>query len=145
LTIELVPAEQACLSDARELLVRAGLPTEGLEEQFPGAFVFARVSTEAVGMAGLERYGDVGLLRSVVVVERHRGSGLGRQLTRHRLDAAAQAGIRRVFLLTTTAPTYFEKLGFVTTPRAQVPPALAASTEFARACPDSAVCLAYEV
>jgi amino-acid N-acetyltransferase len=129
--------------EVRGLLLRAGLPTEGLEEQFPGAFVVAKQHGEVVGAAGLERYGELGLLRSVVVAEQCRRSGVGRRLVRNRLDAAATAGLARVFLLTTTAGPYFERLGFVAMPRADVPPILARSTEFARVCPASATCLAY--
>ena len=127
----------------RELLSRARLPIEGLEEQFPTAFVLAERQGAIVGVAGLERYDDLGLLRSVVVAEQSRGSGVGRRLVRNRLDAATTAGIRRVFLLTTTAGSYFERLGFVPTERSKVPPPLALSVEFAHACAASATCLAY--
>ena len=133
------------LLEVRGLLLRAGLPTEGLEQQFPGAFVVAARQAELVGAAGLERYGELALLRSVVVAELCRGTGVGRRLVRDRLNAATTAGIRRVFLLTTTAGIYFERLGFVPAQRAEVPPPLALSVEFAHACPASATCLAYEL
>jgi N-acetylglutamate synthase-like GNAT family acetyltransferase len=48
----------------------------------------------------------------------------------------------RVFVLTTTAASYFERLGFPATPRSEVPPSLSAAPEFARVCPASAACLA---
>jgi amino-acid N-acetyltransferase len=129
----------------RELVMRAGLPVEGLEEQFPAAFVVAQQAGDLVGAAGLERYGAGGLLRSVVVAERCRRTGVGRALVRDRLRAAAASELDRVFLLTTTAATYFEHLGFVAAARSEAPPLLAASVEFARACPDSATCLVYEL
>jgi amino-acid N-acetyltransferase len=141
LTVRLVAAASEHLHAVRALLLRADLPLEGLEAQFPGAFVVAQRQDEIAGAAGLERHGDVGLLRSVVVAEHCRGRGVGRLLVEDRLQAAVAAGIARVFLLTTTARTYFETLGFAVTARAEVPPALAASTEFARVCPASATCL----
>ena len=126
------------------MLLQAGLPVDGLGEQFPAAFVVANDGTELVGVAGLERYDSVGLLRSVAVAEHSRRRGFGKLLVQNRLRAAASMNMKRVFLLTTTAKTYFEQLGFTPTARADVPDALAASIEFARACPASATCLVYE-
>jgi amino-acid N-acetyltransferase len=145
LTAELLPAASEHLPKARALLEHSNLPTDGLEQQFPAAFVVAREHAEVVGVAGLERYGDVGLLRSVVVAPPYRGAGLGRLLVQNRLQAAASAGLVRVFLLTTTAAPYFRTLGFVVTERAGVSLALAASAEFAHACPASATCLVRNV
>jgi amino-acid N-acetyltransferase len=145
LTVRLVAAASEHLPAVRALLLRAALPPEGLEAQFPGGFVIAQRQNEIAGAAGLERHGDVGLLRSVVVAEQCRGLGVGRRLVEDRLKAAVTAGLARVFLLTTTARTYFETLGFVLTARAEVPAALSASTEFASACPASASCLVYDL
>ncbi len=94
-----------------------------------------------VGAAALEHHGADGLLRSVVVGESLRGTGLGRRLTQAALDAADSAGLRSVRLLTETAPDFFAHLGFERFDRAQAPPAIAASEEFAVACPDSAVAM----
>lgn len=138
-------AAKGDLSLVRTLVLAAGLPPDGLEEQFPEAYVLARSETEVIGLAGLERYGECGLLRSVVVAERHRNAGLGRLLVLERLNAARERGLERVFLLTTTAAAYFEKLGFVAVPRAEVPAAVAASVEFAGVCPASAACLCFDV
>jgi amino-acid N-acetyltransferase len=145
LTAELLPAASEHLPKARALLADSSLPTDGIETQFPAAFVVARERAEVVGVAGLERYGDVGLLRSLVVAPPYRGAGLGRMLVQNRLEAAVSSGLVRVFLLTTTAAPYFRKLGFVVTERADVSFALAASAEFAHACPASATCLVRNV
>jgi amino-acid N-acetyltransferase len=140
-TLALLPARAADLGILQALLESASLPLEGLGDQFPNGYVIARASGELVGAAGLERYANVGLLRSVAVATAARGSGIGRQLVQDRLRAARSSEIQRVFLLTTTAAGYFEKLGFVSAARNQVPKELAASPEFARACPASAACL----
>jgi amino-acid N-acetyltransferase len=103
LTPQLLPAASEHLPQARALLEDSSLPTDGLEAQFPAAFVVAREHAEVVGLAGLERYGDVGLLRSLVVAPPYRGAGLGRMLVQNRLEAAVSVGLVRVFLLTTTA------------------------------------------
>jgi amino-acid N-acetyltransferase len=122
------------------LLNFAELPLAGLREQFPGAYVVARDQHGIVGVAGLERYGDAGLLRSLAVVPAQRRTGLGRRLVTDRLAHARDARLGAVYLLTTTASEYFPRLGFVPASRSDVPAALAASEEFARACPASAAC-----
>jgi amino-acid N-acetyltransferase len=94
-----------------------------------------------IGAAGLETYGNAGLLRSVVVAPAARGKGWGQQLVENRLAYARASGIERVFLLTTTAPRYFERLGFTIAMRSEAPVALAHSREFASVCPASATCL----
>ncbi len=123
------------------LLTGGGLPTAGLRDQFPAAFAVAIEPGAVVGCAGLEVYGNVGLLRSLVVSAHHQGSGIGHALVANRVDAAKVQRLDTLYLLTTTARDYFLRLGFVPAARAQVPVRLAASPEFASACPASASCL----
>jgi amino-acid N-acetyltransferase len=137
----LVPASTEDASAVRALLEEASLPVDGLEDQFPDAYVIARAGSVPVGAAGLETYGKAGLLRSVVVATGARGKGCGRQLVESRLAYARARGIERVFLLTTTASQYFERLGFTIANRSEAPAALARSPEFASVCPASATCL----
>jgi amino-acid N-acetyltransferase len=124
-------------------LEAARLPTEGLRDQFPQNYVVARRRGELIGVAGLEVYADVGLLRSVAVAEGARGRGLGRSLVDNRLEFARSSRVNRVFLLTMSAERYFTSLGFAPVNRAEAPSALAASPEFASACPASASCLLF--
>jgi N-acetylglutamate synthase-like GNAT family acetyltransferase len=51
-----------------QLLTERRLPTEGARDHL-AAFVVATEGRALLGCAGLERYGDVGLLRSVAVAE----------------------------------------------------------------------------
>ena len=136
------PATAADLDAVVALVHAAGLPTAGLADAFPGAYSVVRLGPEIVAVAGLEPHGSVGLLRSVVVGPSHRDSGLGRLLVEDRLRAARQQGLRAVYLLTTTAAEYFRHLGFTDASRADAPAELQGSSEFASACPASAVCLA---
>ncbi|HET9726048.1 MAG TPA: hypothetical protein VFP28_03965, partial [Gemmatimonadales bacterium] len=55
------------------------------------------------------------------------------------LEDGRGAGVRDVYLLTTTAEHYFPRLGFACVGRETVPAALQASAEFTGACPVSAV------
>ena len=119
------------------LLAQSGLPEAGLREHRDGLFV-ARIDGELVGSAALELYGEYALLRSVAVDPVHRSQGVGRCLTDAALLFARAHDVRRVYLLTTTAPDYFDRLGFELVDRAAVPAAVQASAEFRIACPASA-------
>lgn len=123
------------------LVVAAGLPTDGMAEVFPGAFVVVRAGAELAAVAGLETHGNVGLLRSVAVAASHRGLGLGKVVIQDRLQAAHERGLEAVYLLTTTAADYFRRLGFDDASRDDAPDKLQRSSEFATICPASAVCL----
>jgi amino-acid N-acetyltransferase len=131
-------ATPADLQAVTTLLRSAGLPLVGVGPWL-GNFWLAHDSTSVVGAAGMERYGESALLRSVVVAPEWRSSGIGRTLVEHVLEEGRAAGVREVYLLTTTAERYFLRLGFDCVGRDSVPPALQASAEFAGACPSSAV------
>ena len=119
------------------MLAGQQLPVEGAADHVDTMLV-ARHHGTIVGAAALEPYRDGGLLRSVVVAPAHQGTGLGRRLTSAALDLAASLGIRDVFLLTTTAESYFPRFGFERIARADVPAAVRSSVEFTSACPESA-------
>ena len=65
-----------------------------------------------VGAAAVEPYGQAGLLRSVVVAESRRGTGLGRELVAAAEALAQEEGIRELYLLTETAADWFPRLGY---------------------------------
>jgi amino-acid N-acetyltransferase len=123
------------------LLKEAGLPSEGVVDHFPEAYVVIRDGEAIRAVAGLEPYGEAGLLRSVAVSPAARRRGLGLAITETLLRDAVDRGFRQVFLLTTTAADFFRKLGFIETVREEAPVEMRLSPEFAGACPSSAVCL----
>jgi amino-acid N-acetyltransferase len=139
--VQLASARAEDRAAVEALLARVDLPVEGVDDQFPGAFVVARRGGRVVGVAALEQHGGDGLLRSVAVDPEERGTGLGICLTAERLAFARQAGLGAVYLLTTTAAGYYPRFGFVTIPRTDAPPAIAASREFTSVCPSSATCM----
>lgn len=139
---------QAAASDLaaiEALLLAAKLPPDGLTDQFPTAYAVAELDGAIVGAAGLERYGNSGLLRSVVVVERCRGQGVGEALVKERLNCAQAEGIDRVYALTTTAASYFPRIGFAPADRASAPEAVKRSPQFASVCPSTAAFLEYRL
>jgi protein-tyrosine-phosphatase/N-acetylglutamate synthase-like GNAT family acetyltransferase len=122
------------------LLQAAGLPLAGVPPTLE-RFVVAEREGALVGVAGLEQYARTALLRSVAVAERERGSGVGRALVERVLADARVAGVRDLYLLTTTADRWFPRLGFRWIERAALPSALASSEELRGACPASAVAM----
>ncbi|HEU4407747.1 MAG TPA: arsenic resistance N-acetyltransferase ArsN2 [Polyangiaceae bacterium] len=124
------------------LLARAALPLGGVVETFPTGYVVAVAGERLAGVAGVERYDRWGLLRSVAVAAELRSAGLGAQLVGRVLAGATGDGLEEAYLLTTTAPAFFRKLGFREVGRASVPAPVRASAEFASICPASAVCMA---
>jgi amino-acid N-acetyltransferase len=122
-----------------EVLLRSlELPTDGLSEWFDEFWIGDHAGT-VVAVAGMERYGDAGLLRSVAVAREWQGSGIGRALVDRVLEDGRAAGVRDVYLLTTTAEHYFPRLGFACVGRETVPAGVRTSAEFTGACPASAV------
>lgn len=120
------------------LLCDLKLPTAGVDEWLDRFWV-AEHESRIVGIAGMERYGDGGLLRSVAIAREWQSSGIGRALVDRVVEEGRADGIREVYLLTTTAKDYFPRLGFACVGRDDVPPPVRTSVEFTGACPDSAV------
>lgn len=131
------PARQVDWPRIRALLGAANLPLAGAEDHLAD-YIVAESAGELVACAGLEIHGDAALLRSCAVDERFRQRGLGCELVKRVTTLATSRGIRELFLLTTTAETYFSRRGFQPISRDEVAAPLKASQEFRGACPDSA-------
>jgi amino-acid N-acetyltransferase len=123
-------AIEALLTDAR-------LPLDGAQIHL-ASFIVGEVDGAIVSAGALEHYGDVALLRSVVVSADRRGSAVGSLMYDELLATAKARGIEKLFLLTTTAAPFFARRGFAQEARAAAPTALQASREFQGACPASA-------
>ena len=100
---------------ATQLLAAAGLPTNDLTDQHCQDFFYIGPATAPTGLVGLEMFGDVALLRSLVVrVRPWRSAGVGGSaLVRHAEDHARANGVRAgSMLLTTTAEAFFTRRGY---------------------------------
>jgi amino-acid N-acetyltransferase len=115
------------------LLTTADLPLAGAEAHLPDFFLAFRDDV-LIGTAGLERYGDIALLRSVAVATTEREHGLGKALVQRVLAYAASLEVRQIVLLTTTAANFFLRLGFQQISRTEFPLAAQSSVEFQEAC-----------
>jgi amino-acid N-acetyltransferase len=125
------------LTAAKALLASAGLPTEDLSDRHFDTFFYMGPADSPTGLVGLELLGEVALLRSLVVTSARRGMGSGSALVDHAERAARDAGVRVIYLLTTTAEGFFENRGYRRSDRNSAPPAIRATREFAGICPAS--------
>jgi amino-acid N-acetyltransferase len=136
--MQLRPATDRDLPGIERLLSAAKLPVVGLSRLVPG-FVIAEEGPAIVGAAAVEPCGEgLGLLRSVVVSADRRQQGLGRRLVERVIQDARGRGLEALYLLTTTAESYFPLFGFAPITRDRVPESVRATEEFREACPESA-------
>jgi amino-acid N-acetyltransferase len=95
--------------------------------------------SKLVGIGGVEVYGRVGLLRSVVIEEQYRGRGYGGALVSGIIENARKKGVRELYLLTTTAEHFFGRMGFKKTKRNAAPSEIQNTTEFKELCRDTSI------
>ncbi|MGZ8290749.1 MAG: arsenic resistance N-acetyltransferase ArsN2 [Telluria sp.] len=124
-----------------QILADAGLPTSDIAPSLLEDFVVLEKDGDIVGCVGIERYGSNALLRSLAVDASRRGVGQGRHLVEAIEARAAQSGVSRLFLLTTSASGFFEDHGYQLIERGAVPEALMHSAQFSELCPANAACM----
>jgi len=138
--IEFSAAAQKDVRPITALLREASLPHGDFADHLEH-FLVASQEGKVVGAIGFERHGADALLRSLVVSPGLRGGGLGGRLVEQLTAAARAQGVKRFYLLTTTAEAFFAKRGFRPSARPTVPAGIAATKEFNSLCPVSAVCM----
>jgi amino-acid N-acetyltransferase len=134
------PASVADFDAVYRLLSDGGLPVADLEHHIE-SFTLAKCQATVVGTAGLEIYGELALLRSLCVARSHRSRGIGEALIAVASRGASARGVRALYLLTTSAASYFAALGFLPVERQHVPSPIRGTTQFSSLCPTSAVCM----
>ncbi|MEI7612254.1 MAG: arsenic resistance N-acetyltransferase ArsN2 [Betaproteobacteria bacterium] len=141
-TLTIRPATTTDLPAVITLLKECGLPSDDLSADSLSHFhVIEGENGKLEAVAGLDRAGSRGLLRSLAVSPRCRGRGLGEKLVSQCETAALVAGIHEIYLLTTTASGFFVRHGYRELSRKVVPAAIAAHPQFESLCPASATCL----
>jgi N-acetylglutamate synthase-like GNAT family acetyltransferase len=129
-----VQAGVADLQHIAKFLQANDLPTVGIDKCINNFVIAVREDGAWAGVAGLEIYGEDGLLRSVAVNERFRNLGYGCNLVEEILRKAKMMGIQNVYLLTNNAEAYFRSLGFEVVERSTINEAVKRSPEFAECC-----------
>ncbi len=133
------PAMTADFETVTGWLAAARLPAADLSIDDMQHFLLAESDGVPVGTVGLEPFGNVGLLRSLVVVPHSQGGGAGRMLVAALEGQAAARGMHELWLLTTDADAYFTKLGYEVMPRESAPESIRQTTEFSKLCPGDAI------
>jgi N-acetylglutamate synthase-like GNAT family acetyltransferase/protein-tyrosine-phosphatase len=138
LTTSVGPASGGDMDAIRRLLVAALLPSGNVDGPNQ-RFIVARQNGRVVGCAGLETFGEDGQLRSMAVHWTSRNSGLGTRLHGRLLFEAVQAGVRNLYVVTTTAADFFARQGYRKVQPADVPPGVVDSEEYATFVPGGGV------
>jgi len=125
-------------AQVRRLAELAGLPTADLAAADLSHFFGCGAMDRPHGVVGLELLGTEALLRSLAVDAGARGSGNGRALVAAAEQHARGSGVGSIYLLTTTAAGFFERLGYARVEREGAPPAIRRTREFGELCPASA-------
>jgi amino-acid N-acetyltransferase len=125
------------LQRATALLQSASLPTADLTEAHLEHFFFREAANTIDGLVGVELYGSDALLRSLVVAPGARSRGLGAALVQHAERHARHCGVSTLYLLTTTAQRFFERLGYRCVERHEAPASIQSTSQFASLCPAS--------
>ncbi|MGH9460940.1 MAG: arsenic resistance N-acetyltransferase ArsN2 [Vicinamibacteria bacterium] len=137
-------AARSELPEVLALLKECDLPREGVAEHLDG-FLVARNDRKLLGVVGLERYGEIGLLRSLAVTPKARGHGIASHLVQALIDRARERGISVLYILTETAEDFFPRFGFERISRARLDARLEASAELQGACPETAVAMGLDI
>ncbi|MBS1134186.1 MAG: acetyltransferase family protein [Burkholderiaceae bacterium] len=135
------PALEADWPRIQGLLWADKLPTSDLSEASARDFLVADGAGAVVGTVAVERHGDHGLLRSLVVDRACRQSGVGRALVRAAETIARRDGLASLTLLTQTAAPFFRSLGYRDIARPDAPATVQSSHEFTHLCPGSSICM----
>ena len=135
--LQFTAVSPAGLADLAQALREAGLPDDDVA--LPGRVFYAfQLAGQHVGYAGLEVYGPVALLRSVLIVAQHRKRGLGSLVVSEMERLARDSGIASLHLLTTNQAPFFERIGYLPAPRQLAPAEIAGTAQFTSLCPASA-------
>lgn len=144
MTLNLIKAETKDLDLIIELLKQNDLPSQDIKTTGK-EFFLGYYNSIFIGIVGLEKFDSIGLLRSMIVKEGYRNKGYGKQICISLIEYAKTQGIKELYLLTTTAEDFFEKIGFEVIERNSAPDAIKNTTEFLSLCPASAVCLVKKI
>jgi protein-tyrosine-phosphatase/GNAT superfamily N-acetyltransferase len=135
---KLIPANiEAIRKETIRLLEENELPVSDLTGE-KELFALIDENDSIAGTGGLEIVKEAGLVRSVSVKKALQGKGLGKLISRKLEELARSKGIHQLYLLTTTAKSFFEKEGYSIISRDDVPDAIKETSEVSTVCPSTA-------
>ena len=120
--ISIREANKADIATIQTLLMQAQLSTDDILADKTRYWLAHNADGEPIGVVGLELGDSSVLLRSAAVSSSLRGQGFGTALVQHALGAAT--GYRYVYLFSTEAGAYWQRLHFHEVPVSELVAAL---------------------
>ena len=127
------------MAAVKALLLANNLPVDDLSELAPDDFLYGGTAEKPIGFIGMQLVGDDALLRSLVVTKAGRGRGYGSALVAALEQLAKTKQVKCLYLLTTTAQTFFTNQGYCVIDRSSAPEPIKQTREFSGLCPDDAI------
>lgn len=141
LTIDLATADD--LPAIRALLAAAALPTDDVDAALLESLQVARDGGRNLqGVVGLQCVTGGALLRSLAVAPDARGQGVGAKLLAAAEAQAHALGVSSLYLLTTSAESFFASHGYISLAREDAPEGIQMTAQFAGLCPASSAFMA---
>ncbi|OWV97362.1 arsenate reductase [Rhizobium sp. R72] len=123
--------------ELKDALSAALLPTDDIDDPGRSYFRLRNAENKVIGYSGTEMWpNNAVLLRSMVILPAFRSRGYGRRLTEMTIARTPPAS--DIYLVTTTAASFFQSMGFTEVSRDQVPHAILSSRQMSGLCPVSA-------
>ncbi len=117
-------ANLADISQIHTILTQVGLSTDDILVRGTRYWLVEDSLKQPVGTIGLELGQDAVLLRSAAILPSLHGQGIGTYLVQHVLHEAVVSGYHRVYLFSTDAVTYWQRMGFHEVPVSELVEAL---------------------
>ncbi|GAB4181269.1 MAG: hypothetical protein Kow00108_17920 [Calditrichia bacterium] len=142
--VKIERADKEDLKIIEQILKNNSLPVDDIFDDHI-RFYLAKIGDTVVGTVGLEKYGKLGLLRSLAVHDDYKNQHIGSQLVKYLEEESRKEGIKTLYLLTTNANRYFERFHFSSVSRLSVPESLQHSRQFAEICPTSSIVMKKDI
>jgi len=137
----------ASVHDYREvvrLLSELDLPVVDINHRLDG-FLVAFHGEQLIGTIGVEIFEVTGLVRSLTVDPACQKQGLAGKLYDLAEQGAIAQGVRRLYLLATSAESWFAGKGFAPVARENVPAEISKTRQFNTLCPATAAVMIKEL
>jgi N-acetylglutamate synthase-like GNAT family acetyltransferase len=120
-------------------LRKASLPANDIHTEDHMFWQYKFADQTSVGFGGLELHGKHALLRSILTLPSTRNQGVGRAIISDIEARAIESNCSTIWLLTTTAERFFERLGYVQRQRETAPLEISETQQFSSLCPSTAI------
>ena len=119
-------------------MIQEGLPVEDWE-RVPLTLVEFSREGQVIGWGGFEDYQAIALVRSILISSKFRGQGLGKPLVEALEKEIVERGAKELYLLTTDAQGFFDKVGYSAIDRKDAPIEIQETPEFKEICSSTAI------